>query len=65
MLQIHGVSQRVFLQINSPSWALMLDTFGTMVECLLGKTGSKRIFSENAARIKATMECVETVRFVN
>ncbi|KAL6349295.1 hypothetical protein AAG906_033951 [Vitis piasezkii] len=59
---IHDVCQRVSLEINSPSWALMLDTFGTMVESFLGKAGSKRIFSENAARIKAVMECVETVR---
>lgn len=59
---IHDVCQRVSLEINSPSWALMLDTFGTMVESFLGKAGSKRVFSENAARIKAVMECVETVR---
>lgn len=65
LLQIHDVCQRVSLEINSPSWALMLDTFGTMVESFLGKAGSKRVFSENAARIKAVMECVETVRFVH
>lgn len=43
----------------------MLDTLGNMVESFLGKAGTKRVFSANAARIKAVVECVETVRFVH
>ncbi|KAK9275882.1 hypothetical protein L1049_023156 [Liquidambar formosana] len=59
---IHGLSQCVSLDINSSSWSLMLDSFGNMVEFFLGKPGTKRVFSGNAAGIRAILDCLETLR---
>ncbi|THG16204.1 hypothetical protein TEA_002766 [Camellia sinensis var. sinensis] len=46
---VYDVSHRVSLDINSSYWALMLDSFGRMVEIFLGKAGRKRVLSGNVS----------------
>ncbi|GMP35296.1 hypothetical protein CsSME_00007790 [Camellia sinensis var. sinensis] len=58
---VYDVSHRVSLDINSSYWALMLDSFGRMVEIFLGKAGRKRVLSGNVV-VRALKHCLETTR---
>ncbi|XP_052210867.1 uncharacterized protein LOC127813768 isoform X2 [Diospyros lotus] len=60
-LEMHDVSRRVSLDINLTYWALMLNSFGRMVEIFLGKSGRKRVSSGNVV-VRAIKQCLETVR---
>ncbi|KZV33103.1 HEAT repeat-containing protein 6 [Dorcoceras hygrometricum] len=58
----HGVCHCASLEINSTSWALVLDSFERMVEFFLGN-GEKRSKSvRNVAALKATKQCLESLR---
>lgn len=50
---IYNFSQHVTFEITSSSWALLLDSFGRMVEIFLGKACLNRFFSGNVTVIKA------------
>lgn len=65
MMQTRNVSKCIAIELNSSSWAVMLDSFGKMVEYFLGKPGRKRVFSGNDAAIKAIIECLNTLRLVD
>lgn len=62
IIQIHIVSSHVSLTINSKSWALSLDCFNRMVKTFLGKAKANGSFTGNAGAIRATKQCLETVR---
>ncbi|KAF8379868.1 hypothetical protein HHK36_027333 [Tetracentron sinense] len=61
---IHDVSYRVSLEINSSSWAIMLAFLGKMVDFFFGKADKKKILLGDAARVKATMESLDTLRYL-
>ncbi|XP_022722364.1 HEAT repeat-containing protein 6 isoform X2 [Durio zibethinus] len=52
---IHDVTRRVSLDMNSSSWALILESFTKMMDFFLAKATS------NAALYKPVLECLETV----
>ncbi|KAL4324142.1 hypothetical protein GQ457_11G032090 [Hibiscus cannabinus] len=53
---IHDVSHRVSLDINSSSWALLLDSLTKIMDCFLAKASS------TASLYKPVLECLETLR---
>ncbi|XVE58219.1 hypothetical protein DITRI_Ditri04bG0152400 [Diplodiscus trichospermus] len=55
---IHDVGRRVSLDLNSSSWALILDSFTKMTDFFLAKATS------NAALYKSVWECLETLRYL-
>ncbi|XP_073159356.1 uncharacterized protein [Henckelia pumila] len=57
----HGVCHCASLEMNSTSWALVLESFGRMVEIFLGK-GERNILIGNGAALKATKQCFESLR---
>uniref|UniRef100_A0A5B7A0N8 Putative HEAT repeat-containing protein 6 n=1 Tax=Davidia involucrata TaxID=16924 RepID=A0A5B7A0N8_DAVIN len=59
---IHDVSHRVSLEINPTSWALVLDSFGRMLDILFSKAGTKRTFLGNVGVIRAINQCLETIK---
>ncbi|KAL2539022.1 ARM repeat superfamily protein [Forsythia ovata] len=59
---IHSVSICASLQMNSTSWALVLDSFKRIVEIFLGKAQTNKIFVGNVTVIKATKLCLESIR---
>ncbi|CAI9786720.1 unnamed protein product [Fraxinus pennsylvanica] len=59
---IHSVSIRASLQMNSTSWALVLDSFKRIVEVFLDKARTNNIFVGNVTVIKATKLCLESIR---
>ncbi|XWS50226.1 hypothetical protein CRYUN_Cryun12cG0070300 [Craigia yunnanensis] len=56
--EIHDVSRRVSLDMNSSSWTLLLDSFSKMMAFFLAKPTS------NAALYKPVLECLETLRYL-
>ncbi|XP_057510262.1 uncharacterized protein LOC130792729 isoform X1 [Actinidia eriantha] len=58
---IYNVSHRVSLDINSSYWSLMLESFGRMVERVLGQDGRKRVSLGNVVA-RAVKQCLETLR---
>ncbi|XP_073043626.1 uncharacterized protein [Primulina eburnea] len=61
-LLFHDVCHCASLEMNSTSWALVFDSFERMVEIFLGK-GEKRIVSiGNGVALKATKQCLESLR---
>lgn len=64
-LQINGVSHRVGLEMNSSYWTLMLNSLGRMVELFVGKVSTREVQSGNSASIRATIECLETIRLLH
>ncbi|GFS44555.1 ARM repeat superfamily protein [Actinidia rufa] len=58
---IYNVSHRVSLDINSSYWTLMLESFGRMVERVLGQDGRKRVSLGNVVA-RAVKQCLETLR---
>ncbi|XP_076881431.1 uncharacterized protein LOC143529544 [Bidens hawaiensis] len=56
---IHNFSRLINFKMTSSTWALVLNTFGGMVETLLGAAGVKR---DNAAEFEATKHLLDTVR---
>lgn len=65
LLQIHSVSVCASLQINSTSWALVLDSFRRITEIFLDKAQTNNIFVGNVTVIKATKLCLESIRYEN
>ncbi|KAK6935637.1 protein of unknown function DUF4042 [Dillenia turbinata] len=59
---IYRISCYVSLEINSSSWAFMLDSFGSLVDVFLGKDENKMAFIESSARIEAIMESLHSIR---
>ncbi|KAH1107431.1 hypothetical protein J1N35_011199 [Gossypium stocksii] len=55
---IHDVSHRVSLDINTSSWALLLDSFTKIIDHFLAKATS------SASLYKPTLECLETLRYL-
>ncbi|KAG8381705.1 hypothetical protein BUALT_Bualt05G0000500 [Buddleja alternifolia] len=56
---IHGIADCSSLQMNSTSWALVLDSFQGIVQIFLHRA---KTLSENAAIIKSTKQCLESLR---
>ncbi|CAA2966828.1 HEAT repeat-containing 6 isoform X1 [Olea europaea subsp. europaea] len=59
---IHSVSVCASLQMNSTSWALVLDSFRRITEIFLDKAQTNNIFVGNVTVIKATKLCLESIR---
>ncbi|TYI69107.1 hypothetical protein E1A91_D08G131800v1 [Gossypium mustelinum] len=55
---IHDVSHRVSLDINTSSWALLLDSSTKIIDHFLAKATS------SASLYKPTLECLETLRYL-
>ncbi|KAA3470163.1 HEAT repeat-containing protein 6 isoform X2 [Gossypium australe] len=55
---VHDVSHRVSLDINTSSWALLLDSFTKIIDHFLAKATS------SASLYKTTLECLETLRYL-
>lgn len=65
LLQIHGISHSSFLEMNSTSWALVLDSFKRIVQIFLGKAKTEGALIENVAVIIPTKQCLESLRCGN
>lgn len=65
LLQIHSVGVCASLQMNSTSWALVLDSFRRITEIFLDKAQTNNIFVGNVTVIKATKLCLESIRYEN
>ncbi|KAJ4977070.1 hypothetical protein NE237_002176 [Protea cynaroides] len=61
---MHRVTRRVFLVMNSSSWATMMSFIGKVVESFIGKANKKKAFTGNSASPKPIMEILETLRFL-
>ncbi|KAL0391640.1 UNVERIFIED_CONTAM: Dynamin-2B [Sesamum radiatum] len=59
---IHGISRCSSLELNSASWALMLESFERIMQSFLGKAKTEGILVGNVAVIKATKQCLESLR---
>ncbi|KAI3460726.1 hypothetical protein Pfo_017389 [Paulownia fortunei] len=59
---IHGISHCSFLEMNSTSWALLLDSFKRIVQIFVGKAKPESVLIGNVAVIKATKQCLESLR---
>ncbi|MBA0553992.1 hypothetical protein Golob_013127 [Gossypium lobatum] len=55
---IHDVSHRVSLDLNTSSWALLLDSSTKIIDHFLAKATS------SASLYKPTLECLETLRYL-
>lgn len=62
-MQIYNVSRHVSLDINSSCWALMLESFGRMLDTIFNKAGRQRVLEGNVVA-KAIGQCLETMRSV-
>ncbi|KAJ4977016.1 hypothetical protein NE237_002122 [Protea cynaroides] len=62
---MHRVFRRVFLVMNSSSWATMMSFIGKVVESFIGKANKKKAFTGNSACPKPIMEILETLRFLS
>lgn len=58
----HGVCHCASMEMNSTLWALVLDSFERMVEIFLGKGEKMSILIGNGAALKATKQCLESLR---
>ncbi|KAF7150789.1 hypothetical protein RHSIM_Rhsim02G0255700 [Rhododendron simsii] len=58
---IYNVSRHVSLDINSSCWALMLESFGRMLDTIFAKASRKRVLEGNVVP-KAIGQCLETMR---
>ncbi|KAK4433593.1 HEAT repeat-containing protein 6 [Sesamum alatum] len=59
---IHGISHCSSLEMNATSWALMLESFERIVQNFLGKAKTEGVLVGNVAVIKATKQCLESLR---
>ncbi|KAG9155228.1 hypothetical protein Leryth_023327 [Lithospermum erythrorhizon] len=59
---IHDVSAQASLKLSSSSWTSICDSFGRMIEILLGKGEIKSLHIVDSSRIRATKECLVTIR---
>ncbi|KAL6571731.1 hypothetical protein OROHE_003374 [Orobanche hederae] len=59
---IHGISHSSFLEINSRSWALVLDSFKRMVQILLSMAKTESLSVGIIAILQATKQCLESIR---
>ncbi|CAK9149775.1 unnamed protein product [Ilex paraguariensis] len=60
---VHNVSNCVSFEMNSSSWALVLDSFGKMVKIFSCKGGTKSFVSWNVSVVRAIKQSVDTIRF--
>ncbi|KAI8569955.1 hypothetical protein RHMOL_Rhmol02G0318400 [Rhododendron molle] len=58
---IYNVSRHVSLDINSSCWALMLESFGRMLDTIFAKASRNRVLEGNVVP-KAIGQCLETTR---
>lgn len=58
---IYNVNRHVSLDINSSCWALMLESFGRMLDTIFAKASRKRVLEGNVVP-KAIGQCLETMR---
>ncbi|XP_011074984.1 HEAT repeat-containing protein 6 isoform X2 [Sesamum indicum] len=61
---IHGISHYSSLEMNSTSWALILESFEKIVQNFLGKAKTEGVLDGNVAVIKATKQCLESLRLL-
>ncbi|GFP81254.1 heat repeat-containing protein 6 [Phtheirospermum japonicum] len=59
---IHGISHYSFLEINSKSWPLVLDSFERIVQTLHRMDKTENVLIGNIAILKATKQCLESIR---
>ncbi|KAL8047011.1 hypothetical protein ABFX02_08G210700 [Erythranthe guttata] len=59
---IHGVTHCSFLKLNSASWVVLLDSFKRILHVLIVKSKGECLPTGNAAVIKATKQCLESLR---
>ena len=63
LLQIWNVTRRVPLELSSSASSQMLESFSKLGKVFIETAVGKRLLSDNSLAIKATIECLETLRF--
>ncbi|XP_047960542.1 HEAT repeat-containing protein 6-like [Salvia hispanica] len=61
---IHGISHSSSLEMNSTTWALVYDSFKRIVQVFLGNVETEMAIVRNAALIKPTKDCLESLRLL-
>ncbi|KAL2926931.1 HEAT repeat-containing protein 6 [Bienertia sinuspersici] len=61
---VYNISLRVPLALSTSAWSEMLGSFSKIGKRFIENVFRKRYFSENSIGIKATKDCLETVRLL-
>jgi len=64
LLQIWNVTRRVPLELSSSASSQMLESLSKLVKFFIETAVRKRLLSDDSLAIRATTDCLETVRFL-